>query len=226
MFKTLFSVVIVLAMVGNAMSATWYNPGDYGEITGVTATASSTMNLRWVDSIVNGEGIATFGAYTHHIAPLAPGPSYVPAYMWISNNTDPSNEWVEFDLGAAYDLTEVLVWNYNERVVAGLLPTNWTHGRGVYNMDIQVAGTDHVFSAHSNVNLNEAGDGYPVFDTVALVADEIQYVKFDINSNLASLYPEISQSYVGLSEVMFYPEPATMMLLGLGAVGLLRRRRA
>ena len=210
-------LVFMLCLSGSAHA---YTPGDYGEITGIYANASGEYPGGYlVAHIINGNGMEEFGPSTHHIVP--------PGFMWLSSGTDPAAQWVEFDLQDVYNLTEVRIWNYNERIYyTDQLPEDWTKGRGVYNMDILVAGADHIFTPFSNVNLNKAGGGYPVFDTVALVADEIQYVKFDINSNLASLYPEISQSYVGLSEVMFYPEPATMMLLGLGAVGLLRRRRA
>ena len=181
--------------------------GKSGLLTVVSATASSEYpDGRNVVDIINGNGMDMFGLNTHHIGAIGT--------MWLSLGTDPAGEWVEFDLGGLYNLIETRIWNYNERVVAGGLPDNWTHGRGVYNMDILVAGDDHEFSHFSNVNLNESGDGLPVFDTVALEANGVRYVKFDINSNLASLYPDSflpapgthNPSYVGLSEVMFVGE--------------------
>ena len=221
MSRKLFTLGIVVLLFALVNGANAYVIGENGEIVGVSVTPSSEMAGRLAVEIINGNGMDTFGNDTHHI---------ITSTMWLSNNANPATEWLEFDLGGAYDLTKIDIWNYNERIYAGLLPTNWTHGRGVLNMDILVAGSDHVFSNLMNVNLNEAGDGAPVFDSIAVSTTATQYVKFDINTNLASLYPSIAQEYVGLSEVQFQgeliPEPATMVLLALGSIALIRRRRA
>ena len=193
-----FAVVLILIMAGIA-NAQWYTPGANGEILGVAVTASSEMDGYFAVYIVNGNGLGTFGVNTHHIDPY-----YWPT-MWLTEDTDPAAAWLEFDLGGQYDLTNVNIWNYNQRVDnSDALPADWTKGRGVKDMDILVAGADHVFSQFSNVTLNIGGGGQPIFDIVPLVADSVKYVKFEINSNLASDYPEISQDYAGLSEVQFF----------------------
>ena len=90
-------------------------------------------------------------------------------------------------------------------------------------MDIFVAGCDQVYSLLSPAVhlLYEGGGGYPVYDDVPLVANQIRYIKFDIKQNIArGLYQELYDNkgettpnpdpngwddrYVGLSEVMFY----------------------
>ena len=193
----LLSMVLVFCFVGTALADSV--PGDNGEIVGVVATASSTVGGSSVDDIVNGVGLDTFGQDTHHIV--------WPGTMWLSSGSTPVGEWVEFDLGGLYDLTNVNVWNFNERYPTyGMLPENVNHGRGVKDMNILVAGADHVFGPFSNVTLNEAGDGAPIFDIVPLVAPGVQYVKFDILSNLNSDWVGTLpyEPYVGLSEVMFH----------------------
>ena len=129
--------------------------------------------------------------------------------FWHSNGATVSNQWAEFDLGALYHVTNALVWQ--------MAQSNLTT-RGVKVYAIKVAGADHIFTTYSPSNLlNRATGGLnePV-QVVPLVARNIRFVRFEIQSNFGG------DAYVGLSEVRFegaIPEqnPTDVTLTPIGA---------
>jgi autotransporter-associated beta strand protein len=151
-------------------------------ITPVSASASSGYT-GWGEpvSMINGSGLTGIGREaTHTNASL----QYL---FWHSNGQGVSGQWVEFDLGALYDVTNALIW----QLAQSGFPT-----RGVQAFTISVAGDDHVFSTLSTGNTLNIATGQPQepVQVISLVAKEIRYVKFTIQSNYGN-------QYVGLSEV-------------------------
>ena len=112
-----------------------------------------------------------------------------PELFWHSDGSSINGHWVEFDLGATYNITNALIWQLAQK--------NLTT-RGVKDYSIDVAGSDHVFSSYATGRtLNQAtGDANEPVQVVSLVADEVRYVRLNIQSNYGA-------SYVGLSEVAF-----------------------
>ena len=213
----LLTLVSTVCVIGTASA-------DY--ITGVTIEdffSESDYNGRNAIEIINGEGFEVNGPGTHRALATEPDEG-----MWQSdgyNGHSPDgdvvdNQYFVFDLGAQYDLASTTVWNYN----------SWygiSYGyEGVDEMEILVSPDNVNYTSMGLVNVSEApGDDYiPFGDTFTLNVSGVRYVRFDINSDIEGN----PLGFVGLSEVRFteIPEPATMVLLGLGGLGLLRRRRA
>lgn len=157
-------------------------------------------------------------------------------YMWLSENGYPSGvsgttvaqTWVKFDLGDAYDVSVMRVWNYNE--------SNHTH-RGVKDANIYVSTQDYAdvgsWTDLGTFTLTQA-PGSSVVDfsqELALNASGIRYVLIDPVSNwwtsaIGGQVPWIEHEFVGLSEVRFgvIPELTSLALFGLGLCGLMSKR--
>ena len=178
-------------------------------ITGVTIEdfSNEQNNTQFAaNNIINGNGFnATAGTHTS---------------AWDPNNwqtgSGEADEWITFDLGAAYDLESVSIWNFNRGGYTNL---------GIAQMDVLVSSdntnwttvlTDQTLTQASGLN-TYAGE------VVTLSATGVRYVKFDVDTIFNS---SPGGPQVGLSEVRFVPEPATMSLLGIGGLlALVRRRR-
>jgi len=106
-----------------------------------------------------------------------------------------STQWVEFDLGAPYDVANALVWQ--------LAQSNMT-ARGVKAFSVKVAGIDHLFSTDSISNVLGIASAQPVtpVQVVSLAAKNIRYIRFDIHSNWGA-----TEGIAGLSEVRFEVAP-------------------
>jgi len=111
--------------------------------------------------------------------------------------TTVQNEWVEFDLGETYRVTNALIWQMAQAD---------NTGRGVQSFSILVAGPDKVYTtvSVSNTLAKAGGAANEPVQAVPLVADDVRWVRFNIHTNWGS-----SPIVVGLGEVRFevYPVP-------------------
>jgi len=195
----------------------------------VTAYASSTHpqnTLRPPANVVNGAGMTDADgdgiAETHGVTTWGDNISWMADSF--SNDPDP---WFMMDLGGPYPVASMKVWNFNA--------TGGRTNRGVGVADIYVSlvadpdtenpdfsDTDVWALLKDDVQLTEAPgtDGYNLPDVIDVGSVTARWIAFDIQDNLGG-------TFVGLSEVQVFlsPEPATLSLLGLGALALIRRRR-
>lgn len=115
--------------------------------------------------------------------------------FWHSAGTV-SNEWVEFDLGAPYRVTNALIWQLAQ---AGMTD------RGVQSFSILVAGADKAYAtlSASNTLAQATAAATTPAQVVPLVADNVRWIRFNIHTNWGAA------DIVGLSEVRFeaYPMP-------------------
>ena len=163
--------------------------GDVILITPVGATASTT----WAGTpgyvspqyMIDGSGLTGIGRTATHTNANSTN------LFWHSNTgIVVSNQWVEFDLGAAYHVTNALIWQLSQITMTD---------RGVQAFTIKVAGSDHAFWTYSTSNaLTRAttAASTPV-QMVPLFANYVRYVRLNIESNWGAA------GIVGLSEVRF-----------------------
>ena len=192
-------------------------------ITGVTATASSSLTGfdRGVGHLVDGSGTDFSTGDTSN---------QPDGTMWLNNGngayggTADNSPSVTFNLGTQYALLGMTVWNYNE----GTAPFT---DRGIASADVYTSADGTVFTLLENVVLNQAPGTVTSFGQNVGLSGTAQYVRL---SNLGQFVGDDS-NFVGLSEVQFngappvlespVPEPASMMLMGTGLLGLLASRK-
>ncbi|OHB58344.1 MAG: hypothetical protein A2Y07_08595 [Planctomycetes bacterium GWF2_50_10] len=142
------------------------------------------------------------------------------------HNTSPSgingDGWIQFTFSTPQDISKMWIWNYNNpgylsrglKTVAVDYSTNGTTwnrlgGGDAYQILAQAPGTD----------------GYVCNNKLDLSAiTGIKSIILTVKWNFGTFE---SVSHEGLSEVRFetVPEPVTMILLGLGGLSMIRRKR-
>ena len=208
-----------------AASAEIINGTTY--LDGVTVSGySSQVNdvgwgLRAADNTINGSGL-TAGTGVHNAATtdmwMIIGDANTNAgigYDGISPDRagQAGESYIIYDLGAQYDLTGIHVWNHGE-------------SPQIYGVDLVniAASADLTFGSGTSFNLTIAPATNNTGEDVAFTASGVRYVRFDIQSNHGGAW-----NLTGLSEVRFetpvVPEPATLCLMGLGAIGFIVRRK-
>jgi hypothetical protein len=209
--------ISILAIAGFILALAPTTQADI--IPGVTATGGNPV---WgsVLSLTDGSGLTGTGALEVH------GMVRDTQFLAV-----PSNAWVMFDLGQSYDVSSMKVWNY----FADEDFTSHT-GRGFKGVTIEygsaatvATGTWTTQTGTSSINqfaepTTPGATPGVTYDFVVAEGEAItaRYIKFTPTSNWAG-----NTEYNGLSEVQFtaVPEPATMSLLAIGGIALIRRRR-
>ena len=176
------------------------------EITGVSVVDESTPYSAGQDAtvMINGDGLNPDDSHS----------AGWPGMHWLSiPGTGSDDVYAVLDLGATYLLGDVRIWNYNENF--GL--------SSVTDMDILVSADNVTYNPGISIVGLVQGPGVDTYDyseTFAMGGVSARYVYLDV-------VDAVDPSYAGLSEIRFYevPEPATIALLGLGALALIRKRR-
>jgi tetratricopeptide (TPR) repeat protein len=151
----------------------------------VTARADSSHSVMTAVHIVDESGLAD----EDHDGLLEHDEN--PETMWLSEQGQTSGR-LEFDLGGAYELGSILVWNYNERGHTK---------RGIKRADISVwtqdTGWQKIFD---DFEFAEAEGSFDYDEPILVRFTEVkaQKVRFDDLANFAD------EEYIGLSEVRFF----------------------
>jgi hypothetical protein len=220
-----------IAMAAGVMSVASLARADL-IIDPVSASASTEFSGRGAENAVDGGGLSDPTLVdTGATAPASdadyPSQSTDPSTMWMSNGPDASSQagqYITFNLGSPELLTGFHLWNYNEAYAGGSSYTD--RGLDDVTLSFSADGSDFSTIPSQEVDgLTEAtglasytGETY----TLATPVDA-QYVRMTIITSYGD--PE----YNGISEIRFLapvPEPASLGVVGLSAMGLLARRRA
>lgn len=203
---------------------------------------------REIINMINGSGISGTSGELHGRGTEQSPNVFIPhgqMAMFYNGNALPSgssapnpgtsqsagSHWVEFDLGSVVPLTDIAIWNYNE-------PTWYT--MGWKTIKIQVAQTDSTNPAdwttvyEGTLPLSPGAGAVPTTTAIVLPVSSVsaRFVSLT-NTGLggeATWLEADDGSHAGLSEIRFnsglpIPEPASLSLLGLSALALVRKRR-
>lgn len=205
--------------------------------TGVTASSEYTADGRVASQLTDNSGLTVADLTGDHGIDVR-------NTMWMSAGS-PSDQNPEliFDLGAAYDLTDIHIWAYNE--AGGWAGNPDQSSRGAKDIDVYGStdgGTSYSLLESIIVTKGTGSSDVPVQTfTLASAAIGVDFIRFDIgsNHNSATYVTDLggtfgagteAASFVGLSEVKFtgtmaVPEPATLSLILLSFGGMLALRR-
>lgn len=203
-----FCLALIAAFLWNCAPPVAQAANAPGYLPVVDATASSVYDIRYAINAANGmgmtEGPEGFGSKTAT-------QDNTNTNMWMTQDTDCSQAWIQFDLGAAKQIGEMWVWNYNQ---------SGYNNRGLKDVYIRYKTN----LADSWTNLTKAGN--PVFtfamtnpNTVGRPASNLEAtgnppVSFGgVSARYIQIQPAGGQgvgiyatgaNYCGLSEVRFY----------------------
>jgi hypothetical protein len=183
-------------------------PAMAAVISPVAVTASNTFPFFGEykpENLINGSGLSGGlhdGTYTN---------------MWMTDQTLQSATLL-FDLGAAYELGGINIWNYNADFGMG-----YSLARSAKDFTVEIS-LDGVSFTELLADTLDKGTGLPLAAESFALDGEARYVRLNLLNNYGDQW-----TAVGLSEVNFtaVPEPASLALLagGLGLLAGARRKR-
>jgi hypothetical protein len=187
------------------ISRTWEFGGNVKFQSGkVTGDGTNSVVIDWSGATVNQGQTAHCGVSTSNYNPsirIVESWWTVGGVKFIPNLNDGVQAQADFDGGSGFTVARIEL--YDDIFGSNVIGTEWIEGPG------------NLFSIS-----NKTLDG-PVFVSVATLASPTEIPIEDLNYSLSGFGP---QSVI--FELNPVPEPASIMLLGLGGLVMLRRRKA
>lgn len=242
--KTLNYVIATLALValtGASHAATLINTYPTASTSNIVVTQSSIEP----NTSVNG-GDRTVIEANNGFNPLTGQHSNGTQQSWRSNNGQTlADQWIQWDLGASYQLGSIQLWNYNDssRYAAGVRQVD------IYLSNVAVPGepegagaSNWTLWAENAILLAGPGTaGYTGFDLETVVGSslptsDIRFVRFEVDSTFRSDQIDVGggtldgANVAGLAQIEFFeadavPEPASLAMGLMGVTMIAARRR-
>jgi hypothetical protein len=205
-------------------------------ITGVTASSSDTAagdpNFTATNASLKAGGSGTLGASDSLADTGIESNGSTRFGDWLTS--PPTGGVITYNLGADYNVVDLLVWSYNQDGFTAVGPqtvdiyTSLTGLAGSFSLVPQVVTFSQVTkTAPTGTATQDSGDPNDGYETPAQIIPvnlpDAKYVKLDLTDNYGN------GTYTGFNEVNFVaPEPSTFAMLGLGLLGLVawQRKRA
>lgn len=229
--KKFMAVILVLCCSGAAFAALSYPSSSWVDSSAISVASSYT---RYSDmgpgKTIDGSGLSadlkhsknSWDLWTCYIDDARWGEGPHPPYAYSLSPSGLRNDgWIEYTFSTPQAIDNMWVWNYNDVTYAG---------RGFKNVavDYSVDGTTWSRLGGGDTYLQFAiapgTDGYECNNIISF--NGLVVKKVLLTARFADgLYGDPSNG--GLSEVQFQvvPEPVTMVLLGLGSLGMMVRKR-
>jgi len=152
---------------------------DLGSVAGATASSADANSTP--DKTIDGSGLSD-GAHGTDLAT-----------MWLTDMADVDARWIQYDLGKAYTLNTMTVWNHNSQTESFL-------GYGVKEAKIETSADGETWTEFGIVEIPQApgAEGYTGSD-IDLTGAAGRYVRITAVSN----YSILGLTQAGLSEVRF-----------------------
>ena len=244
MKKLLFVLTLAVALMAGTASAAFVGGPDNDTTDAVTASVGHIAASPWLDAdrAVNGNGLSVDGT-EHNDGGWNEDEHWwgdVGAATTAAAGTHDGGNWILFEFDGTYQIADAKIWN-----LASAGVTN----RGMYQVVVeyyngsswtQLGGTQ-IFPEPVVLELNDPEDPESGLHTIPnagftldfgdVFASKVAFTALDDNhgtGNWSVNGRDASASGdMGLSEVRFNitPEPATLSLLAIGAVAMLRRKK-
>lgn len=198
-------------MVGMAQASAVITP------TAVMASSSYPLAYRQAELTISDSGMSFDGSTT---AANLHTYTYTRSFneFWHANEA-PAGVYIEFDLGGDYTLETMVVWNYQP---LASYPGEVSRGFKQFDMVLLDSGGGTIATFNDIIIAQAVAQNFMPGEIVDFADTAgVRKVRLELDSNYDG------SNYAGLTRVRFtgVPEPGSMVLLGLGGMMALGRRR-
>jgi len=221
MLKITGTMMLVLMLTTLTASAAWAPLTVDESDQSTTAADYLTAETTW-----NGNGLRYVDYHNNNMTYDLPDTS-VAGMMWLSEVGDVTEQWVAYEFTNAVKVKELTVWNYND---VSQLAASIQEFRVLYTTDTTSPLKDRSWENAGTATLARGtGNNYYLPNTTIDTALLDGLNDRAITGLMLEVISTYGSSQAGLSEIHFegevVPEPATMGLLAVGGLAMLRSRR-
>ena len=211
--------MLVLMLTTLTASAAWLVPTESDE-------SSTQAAYLTAETTINGNGLRFVDYHNNNMTYDLPDTS-VMGMMWLSENGD-ADPWVAYGFDAQVTIEELVVWNFND---VSQLSAGIEEFRILYTTDTVLPLASRTWIDAGTGTMNRGtGSNYYLPNTTIDIATQLPGLDgVELTGVMLEVLSSYGSSQVGLSEIHFegevVPEPATMGLLAVGGIAMLRSRR-